>query len=42
MEFVNNQSTYITNETQTERYRGTLDINYNALKNLRIGARISS
>ena len=37
MEFVNNQSTYITNETLTQRYRGTIDINYNALKNLRIG-----
>jgi hypothetical protein len=37
MEFINNQSTYINNETLTQRYRGTIALNYNALKNLRIG-----
>ena len=37
MEFVNNQSFYINNVLQTDKYRGTLDINYNALKNLRVG-----
>ncbi|HJT24822.1 MAG TPA: hypothetical protein VJ873_09610, partial [bacterium] len=37
MEFVNNQSTYLGNALRSDKYRGTIDINYNALKNLRIG-----
>ena len=37
-EIVNNQSpAYSLNDLETERYRGTLTLNYNALKNLRIG-----
>ncbi len=37
-EFVNNQSpNYALNDLQTEKYRGTIQMNYNALKNLRIG-----
>ncbi|HVZ82015.1 MAG TPA: hypothetical protein VHE12_14605 [bacterium] len=37
MDFVNNQSAYVYNQRQTQRYRGTIDLNYNALKNLRVG-----
>ena len=37
MEFVNNQSSYLNNVLKSDKYRGTIDINYNALKNLRIG-----
>ncbi len=37
-EIVNNESpAYQLNDLQTERYRGTLTLNYNALKNLRVG-----
>jgi len=36
-EFVDNSSGFVTNNLKTERFRGTLDLNYNALKNLRIG-----
>jgi len=37
-EIVYNQSpAYSLNDLETERYRGTLTLNYNALKNLRIG-----
>ena len=37
-EFVNNLSpNYALNNLQTEKYRGTVQLNYNALKNLRIG-----
>ena len=37
MEFVRNDSLYVYNQIRTERFRGTLDFNYNALKNLRVG-----
>jgi hypothetical protein len=37
MEFVNNNSLSVYNQKQTERYRGTINFNYNALKNLRVG-----
>jgi hypothetical protein len=36
-EFVDNESGYISNQLKTERFRGALDLNYNALKNLRVG-----
>jgi hypothetical protein len=36
-EFVENDSMYSYNELQTQRYRGTIEFDYNALKNLRIG-----
>jgi len=37
-ELVNNDCPdFTTNDLKTERYRGTLTLNYNALKNLRIG-----
>ena len=42
MDFVNNQSTYVYNELQTQKYRATLDFNYNALKNLRVGLGIAN
>jgi hypothetical protein len=37
IEVINNQSNYIYNEVQTKRYRATINLNYNALKNLRVG-----
>ncbi len=37
MDFVNNQSQYAYNALQSRRYRATINLNYNALKNLRIG-----
>ena len=37
MEFINNQSAYIYNAVQSQRYRATINLNYNALKNLRVG-----
>lgn len=36
-EFVDNESLYALNELQTERVRGTIELDYNALKNLRVG-----
>ncbi|HVM32519.1 MAG TPA: hypothetical protein VMU88_05245, partial [bacterium] len=36
-EFVNNQSIYSPDQLRTQRYNGTLSVNYNALKNLRVG-----
>ncbi len=42
MEFINNQSTYIYNEVQSQRYRATINLNYNALKNLRIGLSLAN
>lgn len=36
-EFVNNLSSYQPNKLVTQRYNGTLSLNYNALKNLRVG-----
>jgi hypothetical protein len=36
-EIINNQSSYSFNQLETRRYNGTLSLNYNALKNLRIG-----
>ncbi len=36
-EWVDNESLYVTNVLKTERYRGQIDLNYNALKNLRVG-----
>jgi hypothetical protein len=37
MDFVNNQSQYAYNALQSRRYRATINLNYNALKNLRVG-----
>lgn len=42
MEFVKNDSLYVFNQVQTERYRGTIDLNYNALKNLRVGIGVAN
>ncbi len=36
-ELINNQSSYSYNQLVTQRYNGTLSLNYNALKNLRVG-----
>ena len=36
-EIVQNDSAYSYNELETQRYRGTIEFDYNALKNLRIG-----
>ncbi len=36
-EFIDNESAYTVNELKTQRYRGQIDLNYNALKNLRVG-----
>ncbi len=36
-EYINNQSNYAYNAVQSQRYRATINLNYNALKNLRVG-----
>jgi hypothetical protein len=42
MEYINNTSDYIYNVSKSERYRGTIDFNYNALKNLRVGIGVAN
>jgi len=42
MEFVNNDSLYVYNKIHSERYRGTIGLNYNALKNLRVGLELDN
>lgn len=37
MEFVNNRSSYVYNQLETQKYRGSINFNYNALTNLRVG-----
>ncbi len=39
-DFVDNESFYTYNQVKSEKYRGTIELNYNALKNLRIGASV--
>jgi len=36
-EVVQNDSQYSYNQLETQRYRGTIEFDYNALKNLRFG-----
>ncbi len=42
MEFVNNQSSYINNELQTQTYRVTINCQYNALTNLLLGVGLTN
>jgi hypothetical protein len=36
-EYIENDSSYTYNQVLSQRYRGTIEFDYNALKNLRIG-----
>ncbi len=42
MEFVNNQSSYVNNELQTQSYRVTINCQYNALTNLLVGVGLTN
>jgi hypothetical protein len=41
-ELIKNDSKYVLNQVRTQRYRGSIDLNYNALKNLRVGIGVAN